>query len=255
MIKWIKNNWTDPVWSKVIADIIKTTIYTIAGFIFLGIISIFKSGTFFGISKQILVYEIPIWEIFVIVVIIFLIYSIIWRKRNYVNTVTSDYKILLDLNYVGEHDIIDERLKHDNSVNEAAGNYKIENGMLNITRTNNEGRFLIRFERYSIDGQNVSCIRNNPTLESDRRLLVSFKAKITNGSHTFRVICRKYNIAQWVHNAFVTFKIQSKEFQQYKRIIYVPANEDFQLQVDDLDVQNVSSSIQVKDFTIIELIS
>jgi len=249
MIKWIKDNWTDPVWSKVFAAII----CSVGGFILLVIYSLITTRTPFEFVTEFLSFKIALWVVLIIGAIVWLLYFISGPLKRNTTSIPSDLKVLLDLSNIGEHDVVLERLPVDNS-KDAEGTYSIENGVLNLLRMNNEGRFLIRFTRYETDNQSVHFIRKNILLESNRRLHVSFKAKVTGGAHTFRVICRKNDIPQWVHNAFVSFKIQSNAYQPYKSIIYVPTDQDFQLQVDDLYVENAGSSIQVKEFKVVEFI-
>ncbi len=254
MIKWLKKNWGDPVWSKVIADVIKTVLYPTIAFICIGIYSLISSGSFFKLFIQLFTFKIELWLVILTGILIFLIWTSI--KRNKKKT-QSDPNVLIDLNNVGNYDLEIELIKGWKDGKEvgdvARGSFNIEHGSLNINRTNTDGRFLIRFINYYVNNQRVQFIKSNLQLESIRRLFVTFEAKTIGGAHTFRVTCKKHNSTVWVHNASVSFRVDTNGYQRFGRIINVPIDEDFIIQMDDIEVESPQSSIQIKDFKVFEL--
>lgn len=136
----------------------------------------------------------------------------------------------------------------------AEGTCIIKNGVLNIERINIEGRFLIRIIKYKICKEWIGFIKSKPELDSDRRLYVTFEAKVIGGKHTFRVMCKDINTNDWVNygSAHHSFRISSEKYHHYKKELKVPTNVEFRIQVDDTEVEKPNTSIQIRGFKVVE---
>jgi hypothetical protein len=269
MIKWLTKRWEDPVWSKVYA-------WAICGSIaFIGLVAyaLITDKSFVAIVIEWLTFKISVWIVLVLVVLIWGLYAAFKSKKETAFAISplpveskkgeaalssSHLNVLVDLNNIGDYDIELERIKGIIEGKEtgelAQGSYEIKDGILNIIRTNTEGIFLLRIIQYNIDNERTSYIKSNSNIEGDRRLLVTFKAKVIGGSHSFRVICKKFFVDQWVDKANYRFIIQNETYQGFAREIKLKANEDFRIQMDDIEVENPNSSIQIKDFKVIEIL-
>lgn len=213
-IEFAKKIWADPVWSKVISAIILTV-----------------GGTL--IAR--------------------------FYKRDKVKKTETKDITLIDLRKFNDDDIEIETPKSwDNKTNaefgkRGEGNYNVKGGVLEIERYNTEGRYLIRFVSYDIDGKRVPYIQNSDRSKPQIRLYITFEAKVTNGAHLFRVMCKKYHDAEWVPNSHLDFRITSPEYQKHRREIKVPLGFDFRIQIDDIDNENSNSKIHIKDFKVVKL--
>src|SRR5882672_6994170 len=63
-------------------------------------------------------------------------------------------------------------------------------GMLNIQRSNTEGRYEIWLKRYFSDGQEMSSIRRDDVIAGQRSLRIDFEAKAAGAEHTLRVVLK-----------------------------------------------------------------
>lgn len=136
----------------------------------------------------------------------------------------------------------------------AKGEFSFNSGILNIERDNVEGIFLIKLQVYFEGKTPVPFIKNDVS-KSVRILSVTFHAQIIGGTHTIQVIVKKYNSFDWVHKANKKFKISNKDWNDFKAVLRIPANQDFVVDLHDIDVDKVPSSVQIKDLTIVELLN
>lgn len=253
-MKTSKEFWSDPVWSKVIS----AGIIAVLGTLIIGSYSLITTKPFFDLLVEFLSLKIELWIVLLFAVLISIIYFIVRPKPTLtVGTASNNILVLVDLSNASEFNIETQQAKiwlDNKEVGEQAlGKLDLKDGVLNLKRTNTGGRFIIRILEYHNNHIAGKFIKSNINLESDRRILVSFKAKIIGGSHAIRVICTKKDSHLWVHGANFKFLIESKDYQDFNQILKVPASEDFNIRMEDIEVENAQSSVQIRDFTVKEL--
>jgi hypothetical protein len=253
-MKTFKEFWSDPVWSKVIA----AGITAVFGALILGCYSLITTKPFFDLLFQLLHLKVELWIVVSAVILVSFFYFIFrTKKKSLVTASSNNIIVLVDLANSSEFNIETEQAKvwiDNKEVGEqSVGKLDIKDGVLNLKRTNKDGRFIIRILEYNNNNITGKFIKSNINLEGDRRILVSFKAKIIGGSHSIRVVCTKKDSHLWVHKANFKFVIESKEYQDFNQILKVPANEDFNIRMEDIEVENPQSSIQIRDFMVKEL--
>ena len=253
-MKTFSKFWSDPVWSKVIA----TGITTVSAAVILGCYSLITTKPFFALFIQFLTIKIELWLVLLIVIFLSTPYLIFrFNKKSPVITSSNNIRVLVDLASASEFNIETEQAKiwMDNKEigEQAIGKLDINEGILNLKRSNTDGRFIIRILDYNNGNGIERFIKSNVHLETDRRILISFKAKVIGGAHAIRVVCTKKNSHFWVHKANAKFVIDSKEYQEFNQILIVPASEEFNVRMENIEVENPQSSIQIRDFTVKEL--
>ena len=253
-MKSLKEFWSDAVWSKVIA----AAIIAILSTLILGCYSLITTKPFFDLLIEFLSLKIALWIVLLFAVLISIIYFIVRpRPTLTASAASNNILVLVDLSNASEFNIETQQAKiwlDNKEVGEqAVGKLDIKNGVLNLKRTNTDGRFIIRILEYHNNHIAGKFIKSNINLEGDRRILVSFKAKIIGGPHAIRVICTKKDSHLWVHGANFKFLIESKDYQDFNQILKVPASEDFNIRMEDIEVEHAQSSVQIRDFTVKEL--
>jgi len=130
------------------------------------------------------------------------------------------------------------------------GDLTVNDGLLTISRSNKDGRLLMKIINYHIGGKELPCVPKTSDSPVLRRLNVRFEAKVTNGAQTLFIICKYTDKDQWIHNAFLKMIISDPDWEKYDRIIRLPANLDFVIDLVVRDVENDHSDLIIKDFTI-----
>ena len=121
-------------------------------------------------------------------------------------------------------------------------------GMLNIQRSNTEGRYEIWLKRYFSDGQEMSSIRRDDVIAGQRSLRIDFEAKAAGAEHTLRVVLK--NETKWIAEEQRT--ITSNSWTLIKIYFQISPTEECRLRIDDMDVSNAPSSVQIRNFSIVE---
>lgn len=128
----LKDIWNNSVWSKVIAVIICAV-----------------GGSIFYYSNSIW-YKACYVIILLIAAVLYIVYRYVKLKDDNANSI-----VLVDLHKPNLNQIETEPARMWDDVkkreygNKGEGNYKIENGILNIERSNKEGRYILRFLSYN----------------------------------------------------------------------------------------------------------
>lgn len=133
----------------------------------------------------------------------------------------------------------------------AQGSLSFEDGgLLNINRTNTEGRFSIYLKSYYFGGTKYLTIPGNPRLTGERRFRVRFEAKAIDSSHTLRVVLRNKK-GEWLDENEQS--ITSNMWTPMKNFYFVISpSEECQLWIDDIDVTKAPSSVQIRNFVLTE---
>jgi len=262
-MKRIKAIWNDTVWSKVIA----VFICFLATLLYNWVSSIYQRKDFGKLFLTFWSTNIPLWVVVIAFIVIWLVilYRRILIKKNTkiidapaANNIQSTIPNMFfdsSKSSFSDFEFRQERTWQNNQPigNPGQGKLDISKGILDIERFNTEGRLLIKIIQYLNQPVAKDHIQKNIHLQSDRRISVSFRAKIIGGSRKVRVICKEYNATQWIHNANATLLINHIQWKEYTNIFRVPANKDFVIDLEDFEAEKTQSNLQLKDLLIEEL--
>ena len=131
-----------------------------------------------------------------------------------------------------------------------AGLLKVENGVLNIQRTNTGGRFRITLLKYAYGSILRDYIPKNDLIAGKRLLKLTCEAKTVGGLHTAVFVIKRKRDGAWLANHEQTFT--QNEWVPVEAYLRVPPNEDCYLIVDDQKVSQPDSSLQLRRLIIAE---
>lgn len=126
-------------------------------------------------------------------------------------------------------------------------------GVLNIQRTNAEGRYQVRLERYIFDNAEKTNIPKDDLIEGHRNLKVSCEAKIIGGEHTLKFVLKNEAADKWL--ATEDRRVTMDSWTPLTAYFRIPANQDCRLRIDDLEVSKAPSSIQIRNLVLAEKVS
>jgi hypothetical protein len=121
-------------------------------------------------------------------------------------------------------------------------------GILSIQRSNTEGRYEVWLKRYFLDGRDMPSITRDDVIAGQRNLRIDFEAKAAGAEHTLRIVLK--NAIKWVAEEQRT--ITSNSWTPIKIYFQISPTEECKLRIDDMDVSNAPSSIQIRNFSIVE---
>jgi hypothetical protein len=130
------------------------------------------------------------------------------------------------------------------------GQLSFDNGILNVQRSNMEGRYEIWLQSYIRDGQVLPAISPNDLISEQRRIRISFEAKVIGGSHTLRVLLKNEKANKWLGEE--SRIISANSWTSVKIYFQIPPTEECRLRIDDLDVSSAPSSLQIRNFIVAE---
>jgi hypothetical protein len=133
------------------------------------------------------------------------------------------------------------------------GHLSLENGVLNIQRSNTEGRFEVWLQAYFFDGHQSQLMPGNDLISGQRGIRISFEAKALGASHTLRVVLKNEKSNNWLGNENRT--ITSNFWTPVKIYFQVPPADQCRLRIDDLDVTHAPSSVQIRNLVLAERLS
>lgn len=125
-----------------------------------------------------------------------------------------------------------------------------EGGVLNIRRENTEGRFEIWLLQYSYDGLEHSFIPKNELISGQRKLRVSCQAKVVGGEHSVRFVLKDHTTGLWLINEKV--RVTRDSWTPINLYFRVSPTVDSILRIDDEDVSQAPSSLQIRNLILAE---
>jgi hypothetical protein len=122
----------------------------------------------------------------------------------------------------------------------------LEHGIINVHRTNSDGKYEIYLHKYVMTGGKSSeLIPKNSAGDKPRRFRVSCEARSLLGDHTVKIGMRDVGGGgTWYGQA--TYRISSQEWKRLEAYFSVPASAEACLRIDDQDVSTVPSTIQFR---------
>jgi hypothetical protein len=143
------------------------------------------------------------------------------------------------------------RGKEAKSISEKGqGILKFEGGVLNLHRTNKEGRFELFLQRYIYNGTEHSAIPIDELISGKRKLRVSCEAKAIGAEHTLRFVFRNPKTGFRFSDEFV--KVAGNEWTAYQVYLQSDPTQEAELRIDDENVSVVPSSVQIRKLVVAE---
>jgi hypothetical protein len=130
-----------------------------------------------------------------------------------------------------------------------------DGGILNVKRTNAQGRFEIHLNKYLNAGKTVSVVPKNDLISGARKIHVSCEAKAVDAKHTLRfAIKERANEKSNYTLAEESCLVSDNEWMPiHCYFVFSPAFE-FWLKVEDRDVSEAPSSAQIRNLVLAEVI-
>jgi hypothetical protein len=124
-----------------------------------------------------------------------------------------------------------------------------EGGILNVRRTDTDGRFEVWLQRFSFEGKDYSYIPKNLHISGKRKLRISFEAKTVGGEHTLRFVIR---IEEGYRLAEDIVRVSASEWKSFEVFLQFDPTQDCQLRIDDESVSKAPSSVQIRNIVVAE---
>lgn len=130
----------------------------------------------------------------------------------------------------------------------------IDDVVVNIERFNTGGRFEVAFHYYQQDGSGHEIIRKRLSTSGARHFTVTFDAKVSRTPHTLRLTLRQASEGGvWESESRAT--IDSRTWTAKKFFLKADPSVDCWLRIDDQDVADAPSSIQLRNLRLVEAVS
>ena len=146
-----------------------------------------------------------------------------------------------------------EYTREDGGTQIGQGSFVVKENVLTIQRDNIRGRYVITLRKYFYAEKQFTSLPRNEILTGERKLRVSCEAKVTAGSHTLlfviksedeQIIWRNINKVILDRNAWIPIDLYFR----------VPSNDDSKLIIDDRDISEKGSSVQIRKLVLAERI-
>lgn len=129
------------------------------------------------------------------------------------------------------------------------GELKFEDGgVLNVHRGNTEGRFELRFLRYTYRGKEHTFIPRDELISGKRKLRVSGESKAVGGAHRLRFVVKVANSSTTLAEA--TARVESNEWTSFAVFLPADPSQDCMVRIYDQEVSAAPSSLQIRNVVI-----
>jgi len=128
------------------------------------------------------------------------------------------------------------------------GSLKFENGVLNVQRTNTDGRYELLFLRYMYKSGEHSLIPKDDLISGKRKLRVSCEAKSAGADHTLRFMIRDPSTKQRLAEDRV--KVTTNQWTSFQAFLSADPGVDGQFRIDDEEVSQAPSSVQIRNIVL-----
>jgi MgtE intracellular N domain/TIR domain len=126
-----------------------------------------------------------------------------------------------------------------------------EGGVINIYRTDNNGKYEIRLRRYSYGDRDDNVILpKNPAISGRRDLRVSCEAKVMESAHTLRFVLKEEPTGKWLEHQSIT--VSEKIWRPINLEFTIDPTVDSYLRIDDYDLRSIPSMLQIRNILVTE---
>jgi hypothetical protein len=119
-------------------------------------------------------------------------------------------------------------------------------GVLNIKRTNTDGRYELIVQQYSYGGRQHPVLPKDELIAGKRKLHITCQAKVVGGEHTLRFVI---NATDGQQLARETRRVTRNEWIPIDAYLQAPATKDVEVRIYDEQITG-PSSVQIKDLVI-----
>lgn len=128
-----------------------------------------------------------------------------------------------------------------------------DGGVMNVQRTNTEGRYELLLLQYALDGKNSALIPKDETIGGRRKLRIACEAKAIGAEHTLRFLVREP--ASGLRLAEDKRIVSGNEWTAIEVFLQVDPAVACQVRIDDESVSAVPSSLQLRNLLVAERLS
>lgn len=127
--------------------------------------------------------------------------------------------------------------------------------ILNIQRTNTDGRFAVELKQYKYNGEEHDCIPKSDLIAGKRKIRIRCEAKVNtdNVEHTLVFILRNKATKIWLASRKEKVT-RTDEWTFIEAFFEVTPTADLQFRIDDQDVSKAPSGVQIRKFLLTEKI-
>lgn len=125
--------------------------------------------------------------------------------------------------------------------------------ILNVERTNSDGRFKIWLEEYLYAGASQTFLPKNPLISGKRKIRVSCEVKVTQGKHTLEFAFFTYNGGKREkYLAKHSEVISENEWRRFNIVLRFNPGTNCQFRIVDCEVSTPPSSLQIRHLVLAE---
>ena len=130
------------------------------------------------------------------------------------------------------------------------GTLKFEEGkILNIQRTNTDGRYELYLLRYLYQGREYPTLPKNELISGSRRIRINCEAKSVNSQHTLRFILRTKDGQRLAESAV---QVNENVWGIFEVYLTCDPTQECQFRIDDENVSAAPSSVQIRNLVVAE---
>ena len=131
------------------------------------------------------------------------------------------------------------------------GDFTVKDGIITVTRSNVEGRYILSLKYYYYQGGEKTCLPANIYGKSRRDIGITYNARVFKGSVKIITVFKQNGSHDWINNN--EFDVTNSEWE--KRVVgyAIPCHEDFVVEFHIHVLSSTAATTQIKDLTIAEI--
>ena len=260
MIRFFKQLWTDPVWSKVIA----AAIIALAASIYSAMNALYHNESFVSGFVGFWGYKLPVWAYAIFTVVIAAVFilspragekhrnSSIDQKKKGASIIFQSAKAEPYEYQLKETKIRDQDEKRQFGEN-GRDKMNFKSGILSIHRSNIDGSVIVQLIKYLNGTGKADYIKSDLSGSPKRILDFTCECRVIGGRHQLEIVVLRKD-GTWITSK--RFDIASEQWEPVQDyLVDIPATEDFVIAFEDSLVERENSSIQLRNIKIEEIIN
>jgi hypothetical protein len=129
---------------------------------------------------------------------------------------------------------------------------QVKDGVLNLLRTNTEGRMTIWVKRYVVDGNSVDVIPRRSSIPGTRKVRVECEARTMGGPQTLLLIIKGMGAPAGEYLGQQRQRLTSQGWVPIDAYFQFPVTQDCRLRFDDRSVDKAQSALQIRNLVVTE---
>ena len=131
----------------------------------------------------------------------------------------------------------------------AIGNLIVEDGIINLTRQNIDGRYQIWLEKYIYPEGVRKYLRKDLSVSGARKIRVMCEAKVARGNHKLEFVFISRETRKYTSRSKVV--VDQSDWRQIDIVIELPLSEDYSFRITDYRVSE-KGSVQIRNLILAE---